>query len=229
MSLAVRSETGESGDNGDAHEEPTLREELLAELESLQDRARQLEEELRSRTHSWEQLTEEVSNHSSKVKGEKDKYTVLWRLNCAQLREFDEDMSRKDGEIHSLRARVDELEAHLGSGTPAGPAITGPMGGTVPGVAVVPVPDPGRDLTQLSPSTSLSDERGAREHAFRSSRPTPPMSGRIVSHKVTAPVSRGVTPPQTTPHVVTHLAAPLSSSDFIEYLVCNIQSSGCSQ
>ena len=37
------------------------------------------------------------------MRDEKEKYRTLWRLNCAQLAEYDEALAKKDEENHILR------------------------------------------------------------------------------------------------------------------------------
>ena len=56
----------------------------------------------------------DVGQLNEKVKREKDKYKDLWRLNCEQLREYDDAIAEKEEEIERLRRQVAVLE--LGSG-----------------------------------------------------------------------------------------------------------------
>ena len=53
----------------------------------------------------------------------------LWRMNCAQVANFDEIITAKDSEVDRLKARVSELEASLGCAPagPATPAVRPPM------------------------------------------------------------------------------------------------------
>ena len=87
---------------------------------------------------------------------------ALWRKNCEQLSEYDEAMAFRDKELQALRGRVEMLEAYPRSGTPPRPVhegstgmhisdATGHAGRGVAGVAVVPVSDPGRDLSHPLP------------------------------------------------------------------------------
>lgn len=128
---------------------------LIAELESAQDRACELEAELESRKHAEEHLTAEVSRLNDKVREEKEKYTTLWRLNCAQLAEYDEALACKDEEIHALTTKVDGLEARLERETRgrAVLATTGRVDKTLVEGAITQVSDHGHDHTPL-PSAS---------------------------------------------------------------------------
>ena len=142
-----------------------------AELESLRVRARELETDLEraleSRQHLEDQFTTKVSRLKERVKGEKEKYHTLWRLNCTQLIEYDEALAKKDEENQLLQEQVHALEdaarvmASRGStsrGSAASctsrfdriaPPPTEHEGGSESGEAVVPVPNPGRGPTHF--------------------------------------------------------------------------------
>ena len=146
-----------------ARDDSTSREELLRQLRAAHNRAHELETELGQARQSCEYVAEEVSRLNDKVKEEKDKYMALWRMNCEQLSEYDEAMASRDEELQALRGRVEMLEAYPRSGTPPRPVhdgstgmhisdATGHAGRGVAGVAVVPVSDPGRDLSHPLPS-----------------------------------------------------------------------------
>lgn len=88
-----------------------------AELESARGRVTELEAELRTSAQRNTELEEEVRNLSDRLREEKNKYSALWRLNCDQLREYDEAMAAKEEELLSLGGRL----ATLGGGTPPTP------------------------------------------------------------------------------------------------------------
>lgn len=44
-----------------------------------------------------------MSRLSDQVRDEKEKYRTLWRLNCAQLAEYDEALAKRDEENRILR------------------------------------------------------------------------------------------------------------------------------
>ena len=71
-------------EEGSVHQET---EEQRAELERAQERTVELEQELEGtreeQERTTERLTQEVNQLTAKVKEEKDKYSMLWRLNCA--------------------------------------------------------------------------------------------------------------------------------------------------
>jgi hypothetical protein len=41
---------------------------------------------------------------------EKDKYKQLWKLNCAQLQDFDHSMSQKEEDLEQLRLKLRQME-----------------------------------------------------------------------------------------------------------------------
>ena len=53
---------------------------------------------------------EEVRNVTDKLNEEKTKYNVLWRMNCDQLREYDEALAAKEEKLFSLGAKLASLE-----------------------------------------------------------------------------------------------------------------------
>ena len=91
----------------------TTREVLVAELESSRERAREVAAELEWLREAHEQremrLAEEVRQLNDRVREEKEKYTTLWCMNCAQLMGFDEAIADKDEEIKILKRRVHVL------------------------------------------------------------------------------------------------------------------------
>ena len=107
---------------------------------------------------------------------EKERYTLLWRMNCEQLAGYDEAIALKDDELMALQKRVKILEVRptrespgeSGTGDKGVVGVTGHAGRAVPGGAVVPVLDPGRDHTHSSPFTPTEErERGVRRtHAI---------------------------------------------------------------
>ena len=54
-------------------------------------------------------LSTEVSGLKEDLKGEKQQRRELWRLNCQQLRELEDLIAEKEGEISRLQARISEL------------------------------------------------------------------------------------------------------------------------
>jgi hypothetical protein len=105
----------EEGEEGGAF--PSREQELVArvadaeeELEFVRDRARKLEAELEQ---VQDQITIEVSRLNDQVRDEKEKYRTLWRLNCAQLAEYDEGLAKKDEENRILRAKLGALETRM--------------------------------------------------------------------------------------------------------------------
>ena len=80
------------------------------EQELVRDGARKLEAELEqvqeTRQRLEDQLAVEVSRLSDQVRDEKEKYRTQWRLNCAQLAEYDEALAKKDEENHILREKL---------------------------------------------------------------------------------------------------------------------------
>ena len=60
-------------------------------------------------------LTDEVSKLKTEIQGGKQKYRELWRLNCEQLREWDDMLVEKDAVIERLTSRVTTLEGSGGA------------------------------------------------------------------------------------------------------------------
>ena len=60
-------------------------------------------------------LTDEVSKLKREIQGGKQKYRELWRLNCEQLREWDDMLVEKDAVIERLTSRVTTLEGSGGA------------------------------------------------------------------------------------------------------------------
>ena len=54
-------------------------------------------------------LSTEVSGLKEDLKGEKQQRRELWRLNCQQLRELEDLIAEKEGEISRLQAHISEL------------------------------------------------------------------------------------------------------------------------
>ena len=178
-------EVEEEEKGGGAHEDepaalPSRERELIArvvdaevELMFVRDRARKLETELEqmqeTRQRLQDQLRDEVSQLSDQVRDDKEKYRTLWRLNCAQLAEYDEALAKKDEENHILRGKLGALETKMRSKVPSehvdsardttSVSRTVSVGGGEPGEAVVPVPDPGRGPSHTSPRVSKRDVR----------------------------------------------------------------------
>ena len=179
---ASEEEEENSGGACGAREEPTLREkDLITELEAVRNRTRELEAELdrviKDHQHSEELLTEEVSRLCSKVREEKDKNGMLWRLHCAQFADYHDTIVCKDEEIHALRTRVRTLEGQMGREHPARavhgttPEIVGHIGEGATGEAVAPESDPGRSPTHPSLSALPGAESETRMlHAISSPR-----------------------------------------------------------
>ena len=86
-------------------------EELRAELESARSHSIRLEAELKR----VQGLAAEVSQLKERVRGEREKYSALWRMNCDRLVDHDSVMLAKEKEIDKLRARIEELEADSGA------------------------------------------------------------------------------------------------------------------
>ena len=61
------------------------------------------------------QLQAEVSQLRERAKGEREKYSALWRMNCDRLVDHDSLMLVKEKEIDGLRARIEELETDSGA------------------------------------------------------------------------------------------------------------------
>ena len=71
----------------------------------------ELESGLEAATQRNVQLEEEVRELHEKLKEERDKYNVLWRMNCEQLTQYDSVVASKEEEIVSLGARLAALES----------------------------------------------------------------------------------------------------------------------
>ena len=88
-----------------------------SELELARVRTTELEAELewaceanRVTTEENTKLLEEVSKLQDKLRGEKSKYSSLWRMNCEQLTEYDDTLATKEEELKRLCARLVALE-----------------------------------------------------------------------------------------------------------------------
>ena len=180
------SEEEEDGGGGARHEDVAVasREEELtmrvadveAELESARDHAHKLESELErvqeARQRLEDQLTVEVSRVSDQVRDEKERNRTLWRLNCAQLEEYDEALAKKDEENHMLREKLGALETRMRSMVPSEhvgsvrdtTSVSHASSGGEPGEAVVPVPDPGRGPSRTPPRVSRREARSSYAH-----------------------------------------------------------------
>lgn len=153
-------------EEGSMHQEM---EETRAELKRAQKCTVELEQELKhareEQERTAERLTQEVSQLTAKMKEERDKYSMLWHLNCMQLTEH-ETIACKETETCTLLVRVDAPEAgrssgstptpvhHDGTGERTTPDHVGHTGRDVDGEAVVSVSDPGCSPTHLLPSVS---------------------------------------------------------------------------
>ena len=96
--------------DGPGSGEPEGEGSAATELESARARMNELEAELLQLTKRNQELVEEVRNVTDKLNEEKTKYNVLWRMNCDQLREYDEALAAKEEELLSLGARLASLE-----------------------------------------------------------------------------------------------------------------------
>ena len=83
------------------------------ELELARVRNTELETELeraceanRVTTEENTKLLEEVSKLQDKLRGEKSKYSSLWRMYCEQLTEYDDTLASKEEELKRLHARL---------------------------------------------------------------------------------------------------------------------------
>ena len=89
--------------------------ELRTELESARVRVTALESELESvqerAVEEATRLQQEVSQLEERVRGERERYSALWRMNCERLLEHDEIIATKEEENDRLRAHIAELEA----------------------------------------------------------------------------------------------------------------------
>ena len=139
------------------------------ELELVRERACKLEAELEqvqeTRQRLEDQLTVEVSRLSDQVRDEKEKYRTLWRLNCAQLAEYDEALAKKDEMNHILREKLMRsvvLSEHVESVRDT--TLVSHASGGEPGEAVVPVPDPGRGPSHTPPRVSRREARSSHAH-----------------------------------------------------------------
>ena len=73
----------------DSRELPEPRPALESELESVRNRVLELESVLEVVTLQNSQLKEELRILQEKLREERAKYNVLWRMNCEQLTEYD--------------------------------------------------------------------------------------------------------------------------------------------
>ena len=116
-------ETTSAGDGGGGGSRESLdsRESIVAtllletELESAIARVVELELDLKAATQQNSLLEEEVRVLHGNIGRERDKYNTLWRMNCEQLKQHDEELALKEGEVQGLGARIAELEHELQS------------------------------------------------------------------------------------------------------------------
>ena len=78
-----------------------------------------------------------------------DPYSVLWRMNCAQLKQYDNMIAAKEEELLSMEARMTALEGSTPRGTGASP--------------IEPVPPEGGAAAILSPTSSAHNAPGRVE------------------------------------------------------------------
>ena len=96
--------------DGPGSGEPEGEGSAATELESARARMNELEAELLQLTERNWKLVEAVRNVTDKLNEEKSKYNVLWRMNCDQLREYDEALAAKEEGLLSLGVRLASLE-----------------------------------------------------------------------------------------------------------------------
>ena len=162
-----QSTSGSEEEVGGACGKPTARAaELMRQLQSALGHECEMKLELERVREDHER---EVSELNSKIREGKEKYTALWCMNCEQLSEYDEAIASRDEELQVLRTHVEGLEAH--STHEYAPHESNTRDGSTAGVgkcvgrdviegAVVPVSDPGHDLTHPLPLTSPVGEGG---------------------------------------------------------------------
>lgn len=142
-------------------------EEVKKQLETTQIEVKKLMEELEKTRESYERALEVkdqvVSDLTDKVKHEKER--TLWRMNCQQLADYDENMASRDEELRALRDKVAVLEGKSGGPARSSSAGVIPAHGdrtvdrgdrAVDRGAVVSVSDPGRDPVR-SPFTPVRE------------------------------------------------------------------------
>ena len=102
----------ESGDRGDVRlrggsetASPVLSE------DDTDPRVTHLQLQIARMTEQNAALTDEVSELKKGITGEKARYRELWRINCEQLRERDDLIAERDGEIEVLKTRIARLES----------------------------------------------------------------------------------------------------------------------
>ena len=99
------------------------------ELESGGHETEQLQEELQEARAEIQTLKETISLLQTRVDQGKDRIKQMWRENCRYVAEVDDELSRKDVEIHQLQETIQQLRATAtsgGSGVP--PAESTPVG-----------------------------------------------------------------------------------------------------
>ena len=98
--LAVLREDRDESSDGRASEGDEL--DARRELETINQKLRESEEAIVARD-------EEVLRLRGEVQREKNRYKLLWRMNCENLAEHDAALSAKEVEIEALRKQIREL------------------------------------------------------------------------------------------------------------------------
>ena len=118
----------------------------VAALVAARTRVSDLESRLEEADRRNSDLEEEVRELKEKLRGEGEKYSVLWRMNCAQLKQYDNMIAAKEEELLSMEARTTALEGSTPRGTGASP--------------IEPVPPEGGAAAILSPTSSAHNAPG---------------------------------------------------------------------
>ena len=121
----------------------------VAALDAVRTRVSDLESRLEEADRRNSDLEEEVRELKEKLRGEGEKYSVLWRMNCAQLKQYDNMIATKEEELLSMEARMTALEGSTPRGTGASP--------------IEPVPPEGGAAAILSPTSSAHNAPGRFE------------------------------------------------------------------
>ena len=87
-------------------EEPVEGEEEESGDEEEDSEPDELRQELKEATKANEALQQEVIKLGQKLERERAKSKELWKMNCAQLSEFDSTPEKKDGEIAKLKRQL---------------------------------------------------------------------------------------------------------------------------
>ena len=113
-------------------------------------------------------VTDEVGVLNDNVMKEKERYSLLWRMNCEQLARYDKEIALKYDELMALQKRVETLEARptressgeSGTGDNGVVGVTGHAESAMPGEAVMPVPDLGLNRIHSLPFTPTREKEG---------------------------------------------------------------------